>query len=1533
MPLFHQFFRTAVSCYVLLIFSSFCSGETYISQSSSEGGESVHESEFSPASEFNELSSGRYEKGNFREFDNVHVNSEPVSGGMDINQTSNENAEKEHRFDAIFEKVKDEDRFVERLDSSSFFTLPVGVSMADGAFSLIVYESSVHSDHALFNAFLHITNPLDGRTIRFHAKDVRYSFTGGVETFRLELMNQVSTGLFQGASLKWKAGSYAEWGCKGLDHVGLSGNLALDSSRFERIDPYSGETRGAINIDFFTTFSDLNGIILDISIPTFKLKGFDEVYFEFNNALLDCSDRRNSPHFTLPSDYPGGFNGEMEPLWRGIFVNEATVFLSSKFNREDQETPVSFTANDLLIDDNGFTGLMTARGILSSQSGTIGNWPFSIDELSLEFLAGSFQSFGFNGELRFPGSDTFIGYDAFLDEAGSYYFGVSPADDVDFNVFSATLELESTSRIDVFVDEGEFKPTAVLDGYLSFRCGKQDADNKMVSVPGVEFQGMRISAISPHFDVNYLALDGRGTSSLAQFPLTINNIAYAKYGDLSGFSFDVKANLSPVDGCAIKGEGSFSVLADLSGEEWKYKRVDVGGFSVDSEKEGAFKFHGALEFFDDDPTYGNGFYGSLEAVFGGTFGSEGDTKLEVAGMFGRGDYGRYYFVDAFLALGGTTGVPAGPFILNGFGGGLSYGMKRTQEGGTSGGVAVSSLSGVQYLPDRHSGLGISAAVQAGIVNESMLKSKLHFGINFSRHGGIEKIRFKGEAIMLGSIPGLSADEMKALSGKVAGGGDVALGTTPPMKAEVRILKDYRQNTFDADMEVWLNIAGAIRGVGRNNRAGWATFHHEPGQWHLYVGTPTDPVGLDFIGLAESRSYFMAGHDLPSAMLMNDKVLDILNMSQQDFNGQRKENDLIKGDGVAFGSHLDISTGDITFLIFYGAFDLGAGFDAMLLDYGEHARCVGRTGQPGIDGWFAKGQAYGYFAGNIGINVKVFSSKKKFDIINVQTAAALRLEGPNPTWMKGVVGGSYKILGGMVKGNCSFEVTAGEKCELKTGPEELSDMTIIGGLTPTEGADDVGIFTLPQAVFNMPVDKKLKISEDENLTQEFRVNLKEYSVSRNGEKQEGDIEWNSEKNTLAFTPSTIFDPETEYKVTVKVSFDEKINGRWQQYKDDNGELYVESKEMNFETGELPDEIPSEYVDVTYPVDRMTNFYKSEHPTAYIDFKSDLAPFFEEVGGWEQKARWFPVNGGTPIYTDFTYKPGDGEVVSEVPAGLVHKTMYRFELVNIPLSDNNDVDRNVSEQADRAVAQNDTSYTDVTNRQAEGVISEQEEKVFYSIDFRSSKYDEFLDKIPADELDVRFLFNYGVGIDFPGVTIKNDELFDGYEILGGDGFGPLVRTSAQLSGADWYRKHIYPLLYEDYPWHNKVVVERDESEYGIPPQHPVDIWQIDFGYTLTDSDIETGTLSNESQIAHFLYVLPLVWDKDFSDLRSNVARYVENGKTDKMKELLRRDLAPQVDKGTYPIKLEYVLPGKDEVTSSGIVDMNNPFDVEQVETLSK
>ncbi|MDK2843017.1 MAG: hypothetical protein PWQ17_2523, partial [Anaerophaga sp.] len=294
----------------------------------------------------------------------------------------------------------------------------------------------------------------------------------------------------------------------------------------------------------------------------------------------------------------------------------------------------------------------------------------------------SFQALGFSGDVKLPGTNSDLSYDAFFDVNGTYHFGISPVKNVDFNAFTARMELYSTSRLEVFVENGKFVPTALLDGQITFRTTKSGNEDELINIPDIEFQGMRLSAAPEYFDVEYLDVEGIESCKLVDFPITITGIDLEKRGNLVGFAFDVKANLSPVDGAGITAEGEFSVLANISADSWRFEKLDIGYFEVDASKEGAFTINGRLELFNDDPVYGDAFYGNIDASFANTFSSSGDLKLKVVGMFGNSDFGRYFFVDAFIAL-GSASVPAPPFIISGFGGGLSYGMKRTFQGDVS----------------------------------------------------------------------------------------------------------------------------------------------------------------------------------------------------------------------------------------------------------------------------------------------------------------------------------------------------------------------------------------------------------------------------------------------------------------------------------------------------------------------------------------------------------------------------------------------------------------------------------------------------------------------------------------------------------------------------------------------------------------------------------------------------------------------------------------------------------------------------------
>ena len=70
--------------------------------------------------------------------------------------------------------------------------------------------------------------------------------------------------------------------------------------------------------------------------------------------------------------------------------------------------------------------------------------------------------------------------------------------------------------------------------------------------------------------------------------------------------------------------------------------------------------------------------------------------------------------------------------------------------------------------------------------------------------------------------------------------------------------------------------------------------------------------------------------------------------------------------------------DVGFL--YASFDAGFGSDLMLKNYGN-AHCKGRSGELGINGWYANGQTYVYLQGELGIKIKLFFIRKRIPILS------------------------------------------------------------------------------------------------------------------------------------------------------------------------------------------------------------------------------------------------------------------------------------------------------------------------------------------------------------------------------------------------------------------------------------------------------------------------------------------------------------------------------------------------------------------------
>ncbi|NJO88738.1 MAG: hypothetical protein HC831_07045 [Chloroflexia bacterium] len=178
-------------------------------------------------------------------------------------------------------------------------------------------------------------------------------------------------------------------------------------------------------------------------------------------------------------------------------------------------------------------------------------------------------------------------------------------------------------------------------------------------------------------------------------------------------------------------------------------------------------------------------------------------------------------------------------------------------------------------------------------------------------------------------------------------------------------------------------------------------------------------------------------------------------------------------------------------------------------------------------------------------------------MKVGAAAVLQAKLPNPFWMRGIVGGRYSILGGLVSGNCRFEFELGEECEIIGGGSPVQAIQVISEATPGDGATDVNVFNAAQAIFNMPIDKTFQLQDLDGKNISFKIQLDHFRVKDGSQILQGDLEWNAEKDVVAFNSFEILPPEKKLTLEVQVSFKEKKNGSW-VIVTDNGKLELQGK---------------------------------------------------------------------------------------------------------------------------------------------------------------------------------------------------------------------------------------------------------------------------------------------------------------------------------------------------------------------------------------
>jgi len=1527
----------------------------------------------------------------FKELDDVlkinNFNYQPETGEFDASYIK-QNYAVDSTVNNLLSKARDVMDLIEKTQNyiddltapGKINSLPIGIKVLIGhtTYILGITQAKITPQFTLVNAFLKITIPQNDelkkkkQELFFGADSIKISHRGGMfEVAKLVLLADVPIPINGGkAMIVLKGGfnkqtgnatelTYATVDCKGFKELSIDANLIFSRSMLVPLDENYNvipDTTKKVEAHFKTIAKGWNDILAEVSFPLFQVaktgstKGKAGLIFEVNNAVFDYSDTRNSPGLSFPEGYQKYLVPGNPQLWQGVYVSTFSVTLPECFKKRGSDKRIQFKATDLIIDGMGVTGEFSVDNILPLNEGVASKWQFSVDHIGAKFLANEFIGASFGGRIVLPitsevtneelqKSDTTalhrkaLSYKAIIDPSTEEYnLTVASPDTLSFNVFKARATLLPNSYIELKVSKNVFRPKAVLFGGLKIKGNNNQEDDNtgkaMVDFKGIEFQNLQLQTEAPYIKFDYLG--AKGEVKFANFPITISDIGATANDAEVSLHFTLAVNLMEK---GFGGSTTLSIVGSLkdnnNSQRWKFEGIRVDKISISGDM-GPIKIKGSLEIKNNDPVYGDGFYGELDADFS-------TIKVNASAWFGKKEF-RYWYVDAFVDFSGSpVKIYIGTLIINGFGGGAYYQMTRSSEPAKSSGVP----SGRDYIPSADTGIGFRAVIGFALGNESALNGKVGFEMEFNNSGGVNSILFFGEAHMMKAISlpgagnlltklnkvqekvnsfGANSKVMQGLKSsnlveysKVSFPQD-GLTFDVGIDANFSMTLDFKHKSFHAEMEVFVNTPGGIfTGIGEKGKVGKAVLHMESGLWYLYVGTPEDRIGLK-VGIGgvgiKVTAYLMLGSKILDSPPPPKEVADILKLDMKELDYMRDLNDTKDGAGFAFGMAISVDTGDMTFLIFYASFKAGIGFDIMLKNYGN-TECKG-SGRIGVDGWYANGQAYVYLEGELGIHIKLFFVNKKISILKAGAAALLQAKLPNPAWFRGYLGGYYSVLNGLVKGRFRFKIELGKECEIVNGGP-LDGLQIISEVKPADGGKGVDVFSNPEVAFNTKINEPFEF-EDHKGVGTYRILLDEFSITEKGKQIVGDTKWNERKDVANFVSFDVLPPETNIKIKVAVSFQQKIKGKWETLKED-GKKATQTKEVTFTTGKAPDYIPLTNIAYTYPIFNQSYFYQNEQKKGYVKLIRGQAYLFSPATDWTQVVR-FEGEAGTVTSKGVSYSESEKMVYFDFP-GLANKSKFKLHIISIsPPDKRGNVEKEIKYEK-KEIGQADSVITiEIRNSEAQEAVKSGAESEVLAYDFTTSAYNTFAEKINAKQWvssDLDPIFPDVHSID---ITVQSSERF-GLEELNGNqytGGQPMIANEAVLDD-DYYNSVIYPLIYKGYPLQPKFTVDRDVSVLGLPPKKGIEpvTW-----YSSYLENKPSDFLLN-IRMPH-RYYLAFYYKQDFIDIQYKIVNahlkdasqynYIINGSF------------PSIKTGDYKVKMQYIMPGNISGTS-GIINFKNPF----------
>lgn len=1270
-----------------------------------------------------------------------------------------------------------------------------------------------------------IADAIDNNYLDFSQKGVCIRPNGYGVMPEFALQNDKIIKLSNESEIKFLKGAATSivMSCDGIHTVQLTGEYLLSRDRL--LPMSNGNILGGdqrVKAEFSVVLSEGMHWIAEATMnpPTFTVPDARDFMMTAEGISIDMSDTKNPNNILFHNNHPKKNGSNID--WKGLMIDKLSIQLPSGLNKNGQ--PIVFDATKIMIDKTGFWGDLSAQNIVSINDGDVGNWAFSISQISLNIEASSLTGGGLNGDLELPIANSGLGYSALIQKGNNetnFQFTISTQGQIDVNMWLAKIKLFEGSTVDIIKEGNKYIPSALLNGELSVGFDKSPDENTVMSkmsIDGLKFQELSIvgGAGQPQINLAFVSLNLQPNKdkgfNMNKFPINLTGLAYEN-GANPGLSFGLKLNLiKGVNGFEAGTQMKIKAGWDGSIKKFKYSGLDLQMLEIKAEL-GVISVDGKIELYKEHDEYGTGFRGDLKATMFKSLTIDGVIQV---GKIGEGNSQsenasnyRYFMID--IAARWNVGVPipgANVVAFYGFGGGMYRNMTRDalvevqndkmadKQGQKASLTPGESASGVKYSP-KFNTLGFMAAVTLGTSGEPTTFNcdlKLTVEFNTGNDFGIKQIIFDGNGYLIGRINN-RGEEL--------------------VKIGVLIVADFEKPLFHCNV----NLDGGFNKAGLevSVKASF-TYHVEPGKWYLKFGEWTNDdepwhdnariqanisLGNQIVGGSLNfNAYFMMGThigDLPRSPL---KVRQTLGQSGKSDLPNARDSKILIGKGFAFGAGIRFEA-NVNFFVFYCDLEFILGADVLLSKTG--ATCNGNSNY-GINGWYAKGIAYAYLYGDAGLRLKLWGYEGKFSLLTVTAAAEMKAEMPNPNWIKGTFAISGSILGGMITVNTKMAFEVGQKCEW--GNDSGLDMPIISELKPENG-EDVNVFTAPQAAFNFYINQPFTVTDyavsKKGKKRTFRVLLDEVTLKLGNKVVKGNHHFNSARNGITFRPGEVIEGMKEYVFTVKCHAEELKGGKWVKV----GKQETES--VKYRTGKRPEVVAEENLIKAFPQIGQRYFLAGDAHQGNINLFSSQCDLMDKKEDkdfkYEYKLRFTNLSTKKSIEIDFECNGNDFNYL--MPKNLDKETVYELRMVRIakPKKVKMNIDKNTQFVYKNEMGQvvsppsnsgNNSNNNKGGNKMAgnmnfadapsklvvrhnmiknEQILDGSEEKELFKYYFRTSKHSTAKEKY-ADNYQFETVagqqnysgvlesqgtkYNYGARVDFP--LIAGKENMDIYEAYG-------------------------------------------------------------------------------------------------------------------------------------------------------------------------